>query len=234
MRFWSSPAPAPLEEAVTPRPQSASAPSVAGRTCAADAGATRRMAAFVTQSRTKYIVHERKELCEGGRLFVLLRLSGVAAGNLRQLTGFDRSPRAKAKEMAAHCEMLSHVRWLTHAKTDILVPIVAFENKKGWIAEHAPELQGEMAESSLKDLLNGSKPHVKGWKLLKETPRVAQELGDGVSIVGLRREPSSRPAVDYGHMFDFGQEVRRHTHRRRSRDPLLACFELCPCASRPH
>ena len=32
------------------------------------------MAAFVTRSRTKYIVRERKELCEGGRLFVLLRL----------------------------------------------------------------------------------------------------------------------------------------------------------------
>jgi hypothetical protein len=72
------------------------------------------MAAFVTRSRTKYIVRERKELCEGGRLFVLLRLSGAAAGNLRQLTGFDPSPRAKPKEMAANCEMLSHVRWLTH------------------------------------------------------------------------------------------------------------------------
>ena len=124
------------------------------------------MAAFVTRSRTKYIVRERKELCEGGRLFVLLRLSGAAAGNLRQLTGFYPSPRAKPKEMAANCEMLSHVRWLTHTKTDILVPIVAFVNKKGWIDEHAPELCGEMAESSLKDLLNGSKPHVAGWKLL--------------------------------------------------------------------
>eukprot|EP00966_Prymnesium_polylepis_P018933 436325-Prymnesium_polylepis.1 len=91
--------------------------------------------------------------------------------------------------MAANCEMLSHVRWLTHTKTNILVPIVAFVNKQGWIDEHAPELCGEMAESSLKNLLNGSKPHVAGWKLLKDTPRVAEELGDGVNIVGLRREP---------------------------------------------
>ena len=124
------------------------------------------MAAFVTRSRTKYIVRERKELCEGGRLFVLLRLSGAAAGNLRQLTGFDPSPRAKPKEMAANCEMLSHVRWLTHTKTDILVPIVAFVNKKGWIAG----LRESMPEESFKKLLNGNCRKPGPWPQLHARP----------------------------------------------------------------
>jgi hypothetical protein len=160
--------------------------------------------ALASPARIKYIVNGRKELEKGGRLFEGLNLGYELARNLRQLCGYDMAPHG-ARNKADKWGRIEDVQYLYRDEDDTLVAVVGFKKEAGWIANYLPELAGQTTESSLKNVLNGSRPHIKGWKKWEgAAPAAAMELGDGMSLVGLKRIAAKRDAAPQSAV-DFGQ-----------------------------
>ena len=184
----------------------------------------------VSPSRTKHVVYGKKELVTSGRLYDALNLDSELAGNLRQLCGYDRAPRGSVRRSTAGCQLFEDVKFLYREDSLAVVPVVGFTKKDGWIERNVPELKGQMSEGSLKNLLNGSKPHINGSKLLQQTPAAATELGDGESLVGLQRRALPHQPLDFGypdllnHVSDGAQVWRLQRFRTIAPHPLPAAL----------
>ena len=134
-------------------------------------------------------------------------LKSVVVCNLRQLLGWSKvgtpkggkDDRDQRKEVANFqifftAEKLAStetVQWLQHVTGGEVVPLVGkLQHKLDTVARKHPNIvPGAMAKGSLKNLLNGTKKDVAGWRLVPP-PRQVFSLGNGSSLLGLNVRPA--------------------------------------------
>ena len=156
-----------------------------------------------------YTVESRKDLEEGGSLWIVLGLKEKLAGNLRQLCGFDvigadRVCRKTASgwHLVDHPTLKEHlVQWVTHVEKRIIVPVAgSATDKLKLIQAYEPTIKsGEFR----KMLVNDRKTPVDGWSKL-EMPNAVTTLKDGELL-----QVSSKPSA---HLMPRPHEMCSRSH----------------------
>ena len=113
----------------------------------------------------------------------------VLAGNLRQLLGWTMVGHDRdAREETANFQLLTKIWCLQHDVSHEIVAVVG-KYPHVWKTVVQPHPAMSFTETSMKKLLNGSKPHVMGWRRIP-APISWIQLADGTSLVGLGEQPA--------------------------------------------
>ena len=121
----------------------------------------------------------------------LYKLTSKQLGNIRQLLGEagvgngrgDRNDRNERKK-ANNWVLFHEVSWLKHDNGTEYVPLVGGLDHKFSVVAARPDMNiGSMG--SLKNLLNGSRQQIRGWRKVPP-PQQVFPLRHGMSLVGLQ------------------------------------------------
>jgi hypothetical protein len=143
---------------------------------------------LVSPDRRLFLIRDNADLEALAKLY---SMSKSQKGNIKQLLGWnlvgnhtgDRNDRDERKN-AKNWVLFNNVSWLKHDEGTEYVPLVGRLDHKFRVVAARPDMNiGSMG--SLKNLLNGQKEQIAGWRTVRPPPQ-AWSLENGSSLVGLQ------------------------------------------------